>query len=75
VPASAERAVIDSGPKRVAFVVNASPNIARDEWELQIKIAISLVSNARPSDTFLLVLVGAEGDKAAVMSSAQVQEQ
>jgi hypothetical protein len=75
VPESAESAMIDSGPKRVALVVDASANIPRDEWELQIELAVSLASNARPSDTFVLELVGAENNNESFLSRAQVQEQ
>ncbi|MGH9712791.1 MAG: hypothetical protein ACRD5M_05770 [Candidatus Acidiferrales bacterium] len=55
-PATLESAAIDSGPKRLALILDASKNVPDDEWELQAQMAASLAERARPQDRLTLLL-------------------
>ena len=59
VPGVIEAASIDSGPKRIALILDASSNIPEDEWKLETAMAaVWLLRQARSKDTFYLLFVG-----------------
>lgn len=55
-----EGASVDSGPKRVALILDASRSVPRDEWTLETKMADRLLDHARPTDRFAIFLVGTD---------------
>src|SRR6266566_4857201 len=69
----------DLGPSNFAVQVAGVPESAEsamlDSGPKRVELAVSLASNARPSDTFVLELVGAENNNELFLSRAQVQEQ
>jgi hypothetical protein len=75
VPGTLESASVDSGPKRVALVLDASDAIPSDEWKLQTEMAAKLVQHARPDDRFALLIVGIESPASAFLSSGEVVEE
>ena len=64
---------IDSGPKRIALVLDSSTQIPAPEWTIQLDMASSLVEHARPQDTFSLFLVGASDTEDPISTSADVR--
>jgi hypothetical protein len=50
---------VEKGPKRVALVLDASRQISKDEWTLEVGMAQTLVAHARPGDSLALLLIGA----------------
>jgi hypothetical protein len=75
VSGTLESASIDSGPKRVALVLDASDAIPTDEWTLQTEMAAKLVQHARPDDRFALLFVGMENPASAFLSSGEVMRE
>jgi hypothetical protein len=75
VPATLEGAPVDSGPKRVALILDPSRNVPEDEWKLETEMAAKFVSHARPDDKFVFLIVGADVATDAYLSPAEVEEQ
>ena len=65
----------DSGPKRVALVLDASRKVPEAEWELETEMAATLVRNARRDDRFALVLTGQETTPFPFQSAGDIQRQ
>jgi hypothetical protein len=49
---------IDTGPKRVALILDASNRVPDDEQDFEAKMAARLLQGARPDDKFALLLEG-----------------
>lgn len=67
-------AFIDSGPKRVALIIDASKNIPQDEWKLETDMAAKLVSHARSDDQFAFFVIGGHGTTDQLLSSSEISE-
>src|SRR5579862_1217884 len=74
VPRTVSNSSVDSGPKRVGIILDASRNIPEDEWRLETETAASFVENARPKDLFSFLVIGAKGTEGALLSSGEVEE-
>ena len=75
VPAKVEGMSLDSSPKRIALILDASRNIPEDEWTLETEMASSLVENARPSDQFTFQVIGVPGTTVSSLSGREIKEQ
>ena len=73
-PVALRSASIDSGPKRVALILDASRYVQDKEWVLETQMAAVLVGHARPFDSFALVLVGRENTTQGFLSPAEARE-
>jgi|GEM_PF-2457824 len=71
-PGKIVSASVDSGPRRVALVLDASRNVPNDEWKLEVEMAASLVEHARPEDRFGFLVAGTDIAIGPVLSSAEV---
>jgi hypothetical protein len=74
VPATSGSVSVDSGPRRVALILDGSGNVPNDEWALETEMATSLVSHARPQDRFAFFLVGTNVPASGLLSSDEVQD-
>src|SRR5436190_13655295 len=74
VPGSVSTSSVDSGPKRVAIILDASRNIPEDEWKQETETAASFVENARPKDLFAFLVIGAKHTEGSLLSSGEVEE-
>lgn len=74
VPTTVSNSSVDSGPKRVAIILDASRNIPEDEWKLETETAASFVENARPKDLFAFLVIGAKDSEGSLLSSGEVEE-
>ena len=63
----------DSGPERVALVLDVSRQVPETEWKLETEMAATLVKNARQGDSFALVLTGQETTPLPFESSGDIQ--
>jgi hypothetical protein len=73
VPATIAGASIDSGPKRIALILDASSSILEDEWKLETAMAVQLLRQARPKDTFYLLFVGMDNPTAPPLTPNEVE--
>jgi hypothetical protein len=67
-------ASIDSGPKRIALILDASSSIPEDEWKLETVMAVQLLRQARSRDTFYLFFVGMDNTATGPLSSKEAQK-
>jgi hypothetical protein len=74
VPGIIAGASIDSGPKRIALILDASSSIQDDEWKLETAMAAQLLRRARPTDTFYLFFVGIDNTTASPLTSGEAEE-
>jgi hypothetical protein len=73
-PGNLEMAAVDTGPRRVALVLDASESVPNDEWALETEMAASLVSHARPQVRFAFFLVGTNVPASGLLSSNEVRD-
>lgn len=66
---------LDSTPKRVALILDASTAIPDEEWKLQTEMAGSLVSHGRPEDRFTLLVIGREDAPGSFLTASEAREQ
>ena len=70
-----EVASIDSGPKRIALMIDASRNIPDDEWILETQMAYKFVDHARPGDTFSFIVVGVDTVPSTMSDVRSIKDQ
>lgn len=68
-----ESASVDSGPKRVALILDASGQVSEEEWKLETEMAASLLEHARSEDKFALFLVGVGIPESHFLSSTELR--
>jgi hypothetical protein len=73
-PGTLESALVDSGPRRLALILDASRNVPNDEWTLETEMAASLVSHARPEDRFAFLLIGGDATASLLLSANEVED-
>jgi hypothetical protein len=66
-------ASIDSGPKRIALILDTSSSIPEDEWKLETAMAVQLLRQARSRDTFYLFFVGMDNTTTAPLSAKEAE--
>ncbi len=66
-------ASVDDGGKRIAFILDASKKISKDEWTLQAQMALSFAKSAREVDRFNLSLIGVGTPVSDFMASGELQ--
>ncbi len=74
-PATLESMSVDGGPKRVALVLDASPNVPDNEWNLEAQMAARFVEAARPEDRFLLLLEGVDSGGGSFLPAEEIDSQ
>ena len=65
---------IDSGPKQVGVVIDASRSIPDDEWERQTELAANFIQRARPEDSIFVFLAGIDTEPERVASPSTTAE-
>ena len=65
-------ASLDTGPKRIALVLDASSNIPEEEWTLETEMAAELTKHARANDQFALFMIGSPPTSGALSSSSDI---
>jgi len=70
-----ESITVDSGPKRVALILDPSRNVPDQEWNLEAETAARMVEIARPDDKFLIFLEGIETPQERFLSADETDRQ
>jgi hypothetical protein len=73
VTATITGASIDSGPKRIALILDASSSIHEDEWKLETAMAAQFLRQARPRDTFYLFFVGTDNPTGPPLTPSEAE--
>jgi hypothetical protein len=66
---------IDSGPKWIALLIDASRNVPDDEWKLETEMAVKFIDHARADDRFYFIIVGTDVLPGPVTSARVVRDQ
>ena len=67
-------ASVDSGPKRIAVILDGSQKIPQNEWEMETEMAAYFVELGRPKDRFALLYVGMDGSSDSFLTSGEADE-